>query len=185
LDRKKWADASVESFFSGRSDAEDSNRHEGKFFYLHFLSNAWFLGGQVDFLHSTQQQLDLRTTVAGGGGRLLVRKPDTILAAVGGLVLNRERFFTQDSATSNWEAVVGTRFKWFRFDSTDFHVGLNFYPGISQEGRYRILFDTSAYLDLWGDLYVRFSVFDNFDSRPPTDTPRNDIGGSTTVGWSF
>lgn len=59
------------------------------------------------------------------------------------------------------------------------------YPSMTDGGRYRIDFSTNLYLDLWGDLYLRFTFYDNFDSRPPSDTPRNDFGATTSVGWSF
>ena len=100
-------------------------------------------------------------------------------------MLNQERFFAQTSGTSNFELLGGTRLNWYQFDSTEIRAQALFYPSLSDGGRYRIVFDTSVYLDLWGDLYVRFNVFNNFDSRPPTNTPRNDIGGSTTLGWSL
>jgi hypothetical protein len=184
LSRKRWVQADFNSFLS-RSDAQDSTRHVGNLSYLHFFSEAWFAGGVVNLLRSDQQQLDLRTTASGLGGRLLVKRPDALIAAMGGMVLNRERFVTEESATNNWEAVAGARLNWYKFDSTDIQAQFLIYPGISDGGRYRFSFDTSAYLDLWGDLYVRFSLFDNFDSRPPTKAPPNDFGGSTTVGWSF
>ena len=149
------------------------------------VTDAWFAGSAVDFLQSNQQQLDLRTTAAGLVGRLLVNRPNATVAAVGGAALNQERFFGEESGASSFELLGGARMNWYQFDSTEFRAQALLYPSLSDSGRYRILLDTSAYLDLWGDLYVRFSLFDNFDSRPPTGAPRNDIGGSTTVGWTF
>ena len=29
------------------------------------------------------------------------------------------------------------------------------------------------------------TVFDNFDSRPPVDAPRNDFGVTSSLGWKF
>ena len=185
LSRRRWLKADLNSFLSRRSDAADSNRHDGGVSYLRLFSDAWFAGGALNFLQSDQQRLDLRTTVSGLGGRLLVRRPHATVAAVGGVVLNQERFFDQESGTTSAELALGTRANWYQFDSTEFQTQLLVYPSVSDAGRYRIVFDTSVYLDLWGDLYVRFNLFDNFDSRPPANTPRNDFGGSTTLGWSF
>jgi hypothetical protein len=158
----------------------------GVFFLVAILiADAWFAAGIVNFLQSDQLQLDLRTTAAGVGGRLLVRNPNTTVAAIAGAVLNQERFFGQQSGRSNFEVAGGARANWYQFDSTEISTQALVFPSVSDAGRYRIAFNTDVYLDLWGDLYVRFSFFDNFDSRPPTDTPRNDFGGSTTLGWSF
>ncbi len=44
--------------------------------------------------------------------------------------------------------------------------------------------DTSLKLDLVGDLYWNFSFFENYDSSPPADTPKNDFGVTSSIGHS-
>jgi hypothetical protein len=59
------------------------------------------------------------------------------------------------------------------------------YPSMTNHGRVRSTFDSSLYLDLVGDLYFRLGLYHNYDSRPPTDTPKIDYGVTTSIGWSF
>ena len=185
LSRKNFVQLSTSSYLTRRSDGANNNRHNGKFTYLRIRSNNWFYGGLADFLQSDQQQLDLRTTVGGVAGHYMIATTSTTWGVFGGVVLNRETFANEASGRSNTEVLVGTNASWYQFDSTEIRSHLQVYPSVTEGGRYRVDFDTSAYLDVWGDLYLRLGFFDNFDSRPPIDAPRNDFGVSTTVGWSF
>ena len=72
-----------------------------------------------------------------------------------------------------------------RFDSTEWINTLWVYPSMTNRGRVRSTFDSSLYLDLVGDLYFRLGVYHNYDSRPPTDTPKIDYGATISIGWSF
>ena len=39
--------------------------------------------------------------------------------------------------------------------------------------------------DLFGDLYLRFSFYDQYDSQPPPGANDNDYGTSIAVGWDI
>jgi hypothetical protein len=185
LSRKNFMKLNTSSYLTRRSDGANNNRHNGRLTYLRIRSNNWFYGALADFLQSDQQQLDLRTTVGGIAGHHMIATTSTTWGVFGGVVLNRESFANEASGRSNTEVVVGTNASWYQFDSTEIRSQVHVYPSMSEGGRYRVDIDTSAYLDVWGDLYFRLGFFDNFDSRPPIDAPRNDFGVSTTVGWSF
>jgi hypothetical protein len=131
LSRKRWFQADLNTFLSRRSDAADSSRSDAKFSYLHFFKHSWFAGSSIDFLQSDQQQLDLRTTAAGLAGRLLVSRPEVTVAAVGGAVLNQERYLTQESGSTNWELVGGARVNWYQFDSPEINAQALVYPSMS------------------------------------------------------
>jgi hypothetical protein len=152
--------------------------------YFRTISRNWLLGTQLDFQRNDQQQLDLRTTIAGVGGRHLIRSGRTSLIGLGGLVRNRERYSDTPAAT-HLEGVAGFRYQFFRFDSTQVSTDVRLYPSISEPGRNRLQIDTNVYLDLWGDLYFKFGVSDSFDSRPPTGSPKNNIFVTTGLGWKW
>ena len=117
----------------------------------------------------------------------LIKTNRTIPRALGGAVLNRARFSVESgfSQNSNAEGLAGLTYSAFKFDSTQLDATLLTFPGLSDRGRFRLTFDAGVKLDLVGDLYWNASPFWHFDSRPPANTPRNDFGLSTTVGWSF
>ena len=73
----------------------------------------------------------------------------------------------------------------FRFDSNEVNATLVVFPSMTDAGRVRLIVDVGVYWDIVGDLYLRTSVFNNLDTRPPAGTPRNDFGVSNSIGWSF
>jgi hypothetical protein len=182
-------DLSWSSFLSRVEGVEPTNRYELTALYKRLMKwHNWFYGGALDFLKSDQQNLDLRVTPGGVLGRNLVRTNRSNAFIAGGAAVNREWFLEPvDGLTdqTSLEGIVAGSVSIFRFDSTQIDTSLVFFPSLSQWGRYRISFNNSVYLDLWGNLYLRFSFYDDYDSRPQGDTPKNDLGVTTSFGWSF
>lgn len=176
------------SIISSQSDGVDTNRLEVTNIYTRTLRwKKWFGLGLVNFLKNDEQQLDLRSTFGGGLGRQIIVTNRTELTAIGGFTASNERF-TPDSGRekgTNPEALLGLRFSMFRFDSTEFSSRVLAYPNLSDLGRVRIDFISDIKLDLVGDLYFNVSFWDNYDSRPPAKTAKNDFGITTSLGWSF
>jgi len=81
--------------------------------------------------------------------------------------------------------VVGLTFSTYRFKYTQVSNQTYLYPNLSTPGRIRI--STTSYLKfrLARNLDWIFSVYENFDSEPPINAPRNDAGVSTSLGWTF
>lgn len=184
LSRKNLIQMSASSYLTRRNDADDITRNNGKITYLRLRGNKWFVGGLTDFLQNDEQQLDLRITAGGIGGKRLVAKPSHTWDVYTGLVLNNERF-SDETVRNNAEMIIGTTASWYQFDSTQFETQVQLYPSLSDGGRYRIDVNTSAYLDLWNDLYFRVTFYQNFDSRPPEGASGNDYGVTTSFGWDF
>ena len=181
-------DARLSSTFSGQTSGQNTDRHNFSLTYLQRLRRRWFGSGTTDFLRSAQQQLNLRSMVGGGVGRELIYRPATRFFVLGGAAFSRELYSPgtgRDPEQNNAEGLIMAYFEMFRFDSTEITTRVRFFPSMSVPGRMRLDFDLSFKLDLIGDLYWNLSFWNNFDSHPPVDVPRNDFGGSTTIGWSF
>ncbi len=154
----------VSSQFNGQKDGTNTNRLNTTIVYQRFLRRKKvFAGVLADFLTSDQQQLDLRTTVGGGLGRVWMQTNKTKLSSLGGLVLNTERFSTEsgpEPRQNNVEALATLEFLMHRFDSTEITTRLSVFPSLTG-GRVRMNLDTSLKLDLVRDLYWNFSFFEN------------------------
>jgi putative salt-induced outer membrane protein YdiY len=183
----KWiAGASVNSSFSGQSGGSKSNLLEVQTLDGRFLSRNSFLMGIGDFLHSSQQDLSLRTTLGGGYGRYLIRTNHNILAWLGGVVSSHENFESSGQpANQNVEALLGLQYQMFRFARYSLQSQLLSYPGLTDAGRIRITTKTTFTMKLVNNFHVDFSFLDNFDSSPPFNTKRNELGVSNTLGWTF
>ena len=152
-----------------------------------FLNRNSFLAGLSDFLHSSQQDLALRTTLGGGYGRFFKRTTNTNLAWLGGVVYVHETFDTTAAQPSDQstEAVLGIQYHQVRFKFGEFDSQLRVFPGLSDAGRIRVTTNNTATIKLVNNFHFQFTFWDNFDSKPPVSAKKNELGVSSGIGWSF
>jgi putative salt-induced outer membrane protein YdiY len=186
--RPGWkAATSFDSTFSGQSGASSTNREDLQSTFTKFLNRNSFLLGLTDFLHSSRQDLNLRATVVGGYGRYLKRTTNSNLSWVGGVAYIHESFDTTAGQPSgqSMEAVVGLQYQFVRFNFGEFDSQLLTFPGLTDSGRIRITTNNVVTIKLRNNFHLAFTLWDNFDSRPPATARQNELGISSGVGWSF
>jgi putative salt-induced outer membrane protein YdiY len=182
----KWtSNTSFTASFSGQPGASRTNLEEVQTIDGIFLSRNSFIAGLGDFLHSSQQDLALRTTVGGGYGRYFVRTNQNVLAWLAGTVYTHEDFTKNQPSDQNVEALIGLQYRLFRFDRYSLQSQVLVYPGLSDAGRIRTTTKTTFSVKLANNFHTDFSFWDNFDSRPPTTSKKNELGVSNTIGWTF
>ena len=184
----KWkAATSFDSTFSGQSGASSTNREDLQTTFTRFLNRNSFVLVLSDFLHSSRQDLNLRATIVGGYGRYFKRTTSSSLAWVGGIAYIHESFDTAAGQPSGQsaEAVVGLQYQLVRFDFGEFNSQLLTFPGLTDSGRIRITTNNVVTIKLRNNFHLAFTLWDNFDSRPPVTARKNELGISSGVGWSF
>ncbi len=181
------AATSFDSTFGGQAGASKTNREDLQGIFTKFLNRNSYVLALSDFLHSSQQDLQLRTTLGGGYGRYLKRTTNSNLSWLGGIVYIHESFDTIDGqpTNQNMEAVVGLQYNLVRFNFGEFDSQVLTFPGLTDAGRVRVTTNNSLTIKLRNNFHLAFTVWDNFDSRPPTTAKRNELGLSTGIGWSF
>ncbi len=183
-----WASTvSFDSTFGGQSDAASTNREDLQGLITRYLNRNSFVGALSDFLHSSQQDLTLRTTLGGGYGRFLKRTTNSSLAWLGGVAYIHESFDTATAKPTNqsMEALAGLQYDYLRFDFGELDSQVQIFPGLTDAGRIRITTNNSLSIKLRNNFYLQFTFWDNYDSRPPTTARKNELGTSTGIGWSF
>lgn len=83
------------------------------------------------------------------------------------------------------EVIVGANFSMFRFKTTPIDTNFAVYPNLSTAGRVRLSAKPNIRLELVRNLYWSFYLYENYDSKPPVDAPRNDFGVTSSFGWKF
>jgi len=64
-------------------------------------------------------------------------------------------------------------------------------PGASRpaprwpDGRVRLSSQSNLRIELIRNFYWNFQLYENYDTRPPIAAPKNDLGITTSVGWTF
>ncbi len=175
----------VTSQFSRQEGAEDSEHHSASLSYYQFLSKNWFVMGVGQALKNNQLDLDLRTTLGGGGGRFLIHSNRTLMTATIGLGWTREKYFDTAENTETAEGLLGVRFYTFSFASSQFDTRIVVYPGLTEWGRVRVDFQSSLVWELWKNTFWKVSILENYDNRPPEGARHNDFTLTNTFGVSF
>jgi hypothetical protein len=176
-----------DSTFGGQAGASKTNRQDLQTTFAKFLNRNSYLLALSDFLHSSQQDLTLRTTLGGGYGRYLSRTANSNLSWLAGVAFVNESFDTTAGQPSaqHAEALLGLQYSLVRFKVGDFNSQLLAFPGLSDTGRIRITTNNSLNIKLINNFRLNFAFWDNFDSRPPLTAKRNELGVSSGIGWSF
>lgn len=155
---------------------------------MRFYSNRWFAAVIGQGEKSANQGLDFRGLVGGGVGRRVLQSNRTTISLIGGAAFSREKYEDRESYDSNGELVAGFVFDSFKFDSPEIDLSAHavFLPNLVTAGRYRIQVNGKARIELLHNLYWSLTVYESFDSDPPSATSRrNDFGVTTSLGWSF
>jgi hypothetical protein len=184
----RWeAATSFDSTFSGQSGASKTNREDLQLSFQKFLNRNSFVAGLSDFLHSSQQDLQLRTTLGGAYGRYLIRSTNSSLSWMGGVVYANESFDTKAGQPSdqNIEALAGLQYNYIRFNFGELNSQVQVFPGLTDAGRVRLKTNNSFTIKLRNNFHLAFTFWDNFDSQPPPTARKNELGISSGVGWSF
>jgi putative salt-induced outer membrane protein YdiY len=181
------AATSFDSTFGGQAGAPKTNREDLQATFAKFLNRNSYVIALSDFLHSSQQDLDLRTTLGGAYGRYLKRTTNSNFSWLGGIVYIHESFDTivGQPTNQNMEAVVGLQYNLVRFNFGEFDSQVLAFPGLTDAGRVRLTTNNSLTIKLRNNFHLAFALWDNFDSRPPSTAKRNELGLSTGIGWSF
>ena len=181
------AGTSYDSTFGGQAGASKTNRQDLQTTFAKYLNRNSYLMALSDFLHSSQQDLTLRTTIGGGYGHYFKRTANTNFSWIAGVAVIDEKFDTTANQPSDQQAEVllGLQYSVVRFKVGDFTAQLLAFPGLSDTGRVRVTTNNALNIKLVNNFHLTFTFWDNFDSRPPVAAKRNELGVSSGIGYSF
>lgn len=186
LSTKYFGSASLTSNFSGQSGGNQTNLAEVQTLGGRFITRNSVVIGLTDFLHSSQQDLELRSTLGGGYGKYWVHTNHQNLLWSGGAAYTHEQFESAGAtATDSAEAFLGLEYRLFEFDRYNLHAQTLFYPGLTDAPRFRLTSKFGFNVKLVGKFHTDIQFWNNFDSHPPFNTKRNEMGISNSLGWTF
>jgi len=178
----------ITTFLEDRADAEESSRLSAALTERVFLNNRWSTGFVVGYDRNEELDLAGRARLVGFGARMLAQSNHVELAATGGAVLTRERYFSTDSSSTGFEGLVGASFRAFRYDrpKLDASMTSQAFPSFLTKGRVRLQNDLRLSYELVKDFMLTVTVFDSYDSKPPAEgAQKNDFGTTLAISWTF
>jgi uncharacterized protein DUF481 len=177
----------LSAFVSHQEGVTASERAYWQVDYGYFLPRLWYLGAVARFEHNKELGLDLRALGGLGVGRHIVQTNQTLFDVLVGAAGSHETPIDGEGSYSV-EAVVASRYTYFMYDfpKLAFGVDVTVFPSLTDSGRVRLQADARVRRDIISDFYVSVSIFDTFDSRPPTEgAAKNDWGPVVSVGYKF
>jgi putative salt-induced outer membrane protein YdiY len=176
------------SQFDSQANAKNTSRFTFDSQYGREITTNWIAFGLFSMLKSNQQDLNLRTTYGAGFGRRLVQTDRTTLLAIGGGAYSHESYFPQpgtEPVLNNAEALLGLKFSTFRFKTLNINSQNFLFPSLTDLGRFRFSSQSNLRIELLRNFYWNVQFYENYDTRPPVAAPKNDLGLSTSLGWTF
>ncbi len=179
----------LNSTFSKLGGGETAERHALNARYDRFLSPRSFAFGLTAFERNERQKLDLRSRFGGGFGWKAINSRTTKIDFLGGFTLTNEQFSGDQSATapgeSSGEALFGFEAETTKLPGVRLTTQPTAHPNL-QTSRYRVEYDAAAYVPVVAGFTWKVSLFDRYDSDPPSEgVMRNDYGVVSTFGVSF
>jgi putative salt-induced outer membrane protein YdiY len=176
------------SQFGSQTNAKNTNRFTFDSQYGRLLTEKCLAVGLFSLLKSNQQDLTLRSTYGGAFGWKLVQTDRTSLTILGGAAFNHEDYVVEpgiEPIHNNAESLFGVTFSTFRFKTLNLRTHTLAFPSLSDPGRLRLSSQSGIRIELMRNFNWNFDLYENYDTRPPINAPKNDLGITTSVGWTF
>jgi len=179
---------SIELFYNGvftKDTIGASQNQNGGTSLYRLLPKNWFLVSQVLLESNSELELDLRTTLAFGGGNRLVNTNFTLFNTAAGLQATREN--SSEDVQNNLEAFVASRYKVFIYDDPEVSIDISaqVIPSLSTLGRVRTNINSSVNWEIFNDFYLKWSFYFNSDSQPLSETAEKFDWGITLLGIEY
>ena len=184
---RRSVDCEVSSNYVVREQTESTKRIQADMNVNQTLSKNYFAVALGQF--STNDELNLLQRYLGGGafGRHFVRTNHSMVSAFAGGAYSSEHY-TDTERRNNAEGLVGFNAQFFRLYSPKLDITGDFrlWPSLTTTERFRIDANAKARVEVYKNLFVSFSFFDNYDRKNPTTAlPLNDYGFVTSDGYRF
>ena len=179
---------SFDSVLTDSADNDATQRQSLDLDYKRLLKDRWLRGATVSLNRNDELGIDLRTSVGGGGGRILRQTDHSSLILEGGLQATKEDLTGITTDENTLEAYGTVTWDWFRYDTPELDLSTVFQiiPNLSDTGRVRGELDITLKWEMIEDLFWQLEFYDSYDNRPATaGAEKNDYGVITSLGYDF
>lgn len=186
--RERILSGNFASSISNSTGNDSSQRQTLSMNYTRLRARRWLNDGGLSFDRNDELDLNLRTSLSAGGGRILLQTNSSNLVLKGGLKATRENNADQPEDLNSLESYGLIDWEWFRYDSPKLDLSTSFeiIPSLTESGRVRGEFDITLSWEMIGDLSWQLDLYDSYDNKPQSDTtPRNDYGITTSLSYDF
>lgn len=182
---KNYFELSYNAIATREQETETTQRQNGNITYRRVMPGKWFTISQFSLETNSQLGLDLRSNLAGGVGRSIIRTNSSHLFWSAGLQINRE--ISVSLKQYNLESIAILKYSLFIYHSPEvsFNLRADVIPSLSDAGRFRNNIDSSLKWEIFKDFFIKWSVYYSFDSRPLSATAAKSDWAVTLLGLEY
>jgi len=168
------------------SSKTDTRRFDWTANYVRAMQNRWFWIVGSGLNRNDELGIELRALGGGGFGRVLMKDNSKKWTVAGGLAASRERR-AGEFGQSQIEGMLVSKYSLFYFSptKTDISLDLALFPGITESGRLRGNFDVNMRWEIIKDFTWNLTYYLTWDNRPPAGAATEDMGITTSLGYTF
>lgn len=186
---KRWnLDLRGSNLYSRQDSAQNIRRIEYGIKYTYFLPNDWYSLVSSDFLSTTEQKLDLRSTGKIGMGKYVTNTNKSYWGFSAGVNFNNENFTDPEiQDRQSWEGFIGSELNMFNTGDLDLLTKIIAYPSFTESGRWRVDYSIDTKYEMWfdDDFYIKLSFSLNYDNQAVEGAAATDYVFSTGFGWEW
>lgn len=177
-------EASISSLLRRRNDSTAQRRNHFEIGSRRLLKDRWFVLGQLHAEEDRELDLDSRVLLGAALGRTLSQSNRAVFAVYGGMDADREKFRGFDTDTV-FELHGGIEWDWFDVggdNELEFKAITYYAP---DDSRVRIEAQAVLRRDIANDFYWALRFYESYNSDPPEQLEKSDLGVGITIGRSF
>jgi len=169
-----------------QTEGPNTNRTDGALGFNYYLPKDFYIPVSVNYLHSTEQNLDARWTISAGAGYYFFQTNTFYWGVDLGAAYNNE-LYIPDSIPDNksMEGFVGTTLNLFDIGDFSLMTSARVYPSFTEKGRWRSDFSLDTKYDLPYEFYIKVGFSLNYDNQPVAGGSDSDYTLHTGIGWSW
>lgn len=154
-----------------------------------FIIRDWFALIKNDLLHTSEQQLELRSVTKAGFGNYIVNNQRMYFLVAGGIAWNFENYMNAPDSSANptnsAEGFLGMEYRIFDIGDLKFTTSSYNYISITESPRFRSDFIFDINYEFAFDLFFGVGFTLNYDSRPAPGSDEIDYVLQTKIGWEL
>jgi hypothetical protein len=188
--KEHWsASGTISSTLSASSGVKTSTRNQVNFGALRMLRRSnWFYSGLGGFLQSSQQSIQLQTSLGAGLGRYITNSHRSRISVIGGFAWQGTKYAGDNASFGEHKLVAGyaaAGVQIFRFKKTTLDLAVSTFPAISELGRVRTYVNSTYKIQVINNLWWNFTFYGNWDNKPPAGLSGSDYGTSSGLTYTF
>ena len=184
----RWSiNSKYNNLYSRQNEIEDIKSADGNVDFKYFMRKDLYPLVTVNFMSSSEQKLDLRTTSELGLGKFLTHSNNSYWGVSVGGTYNIERYEASEEKRESWEMFIGSELNLFNIGDLSLLNKVLVYRSFTETGRWRGDFNLDVKYEMFfdDDFYIKLGTKVNYDNKPADGASEIDYTFHTGFGWEW